>query len=222
MDSSNPKPNVTAFGEAILLRSIASGPNEEPMNGTSFASPLAAGMAAALIGEVRARGRSLPNQDLIDVMQRSASMNRIRLGNRNSAGHGLINLVDGIELVSPSPHVSMLHIPRAVISPLIRTAAIPAAAVSLLWLFSVDKIAHLKKEHGTHLKTPRRITLVGRVHGSSMTNLWIDDGTGTTPLTWENEWTRPRRGQLVIVSGNWSGTALHGDQRFLLAETRQH
>ena len=203
LDPGNPKPDVTAYGESVLLRTTRNGPNQQPMNGTSFSCPQVSGLAAILIGIMRQRNPRQSRKEIEPIVRRAllqgCRQDTLAVGHRHphAAGKGMICIASSVAQLDPQgvkdPSVST-WLPW-----LVRRATIPAAAcLGLFFLRAtvVDSVSTLE-ESGSE----RAVRLVGRVVESSSGRVLLEDGTGAIYLMVVDASVVPRPGSLVFLSG---------------------
>ena len=208
-DPVNPKPNAAAQGERLLVLGRV-------VSGTSFSTPQAAGLFAALSEYEDATLKTAADVERLtqiglDACTPAASRNR------DAVGVGVLNLYR-----ATVGRRGVRWVPISAV-PAFRRLALAAATVALIaatWRFGFGHV-------NTVQPSPKPQHLLGRVHELPEGRLLFDDGTGTLPLTWAGpDWTRPAPGSVVVLrahltvpggSRRSSGAVLEGLSRFQLA-----
>lgn len=209
LSAANAKPDVTAYGEHILLRCRPSGPNLEPLSGTSFSCPQVAGLAAVLVPMVRAKGTDSVQQEVRRLILECASPADLAPGagaDPNAAGRGLVNIARAVRACGAGedvPDRGRLPWPFGW-SWLTHRATLPAAACLTLLAVRgtfVDSAAALSQPQNVG-RAQSTVTLLGRVLPSDQPGwTFIDDGTGTLPVFWSHGHLKPRPGAVVLLRG---------------------
>ncbi len=134
-DPANPKPDVTAFGERVLLRTRSDGPNTIAMSGTSFSGPQVTAAAACILSAAREAGVSTDSAHVKTTIRRSARQDGLRSRDPNAVGAGMISLAEAVHLVRSSAQSRRRSFPRLYPIPA-RTAAAVALSLAGLWWLS--------------------------------------------------------------------------------------
>jgi len=213
----NPKPDVTAYGEAVLLRTQAHGPNSVPMNGTSFSSPQVAGLSAALVPLARAQNLTTVETTVRRAILDGCRQDQLAEGHRHpdAAGKGMVSLHASARLLQASERDE-----EPIVAPflpwVVRRAALPAAALMGLLLVRAT-LVHSADALGVEDQDRQDIHLVGRVVEASGASLYLDDGTHRLPLVLAHPTLYSRPGSLVWARGDFRDGAFLLTSRILLA-----
>ncbi len=200
VDPANPKPDLTAYGEGVMLRTATRGKNDVPMNGTSFSAPQTSAAAACILGVAKACGKDYSRDAVKRILRRTANPNRLARGSRsaNDAGAGLLNIADACRMAAGRrPETAPASRRWHGLLPMRRglaTAAAVVVAISLsAYVFALD--------HGCRLapgESGQEVRMLGRVRETGGYCVF-DDGTATIPLGWRSPDDMPGHGALVYM-----------------------
>ena len=196
-DVTNPKPDLTAIGEGVLLRTTARGENNTPMNGTSFSAPQVTAAAACVISAAGLGGTKPDKTYVKNVLLRSARPGDLAIAGSDphAAGAGMLNIADAVT------SVRQCRQPTTRWPPEFSRRLLPAAVIVVL----VGGFCWCSLDHNNCLlrMTDQTIQNIGWVRADAQGALLLDDGTGTVPVTWSDRDTAPTPGSLVYIRGQW-------------------
>ncbi len=198
-DPTNPKPDITGYGERVLLRTGQQGPNNVAMSGTSFSAPQTTAGAAVILSAARAAGDTTAHRNVRSIIQRSARCDDLRTRDRNAVGAGLLSLSDAVRLLQ-----SKVPATAGALTPLRMTPVRAAAAIVLwvagVWWFGLD--------HGYTLgdASDGPVLMFGRVRDVGAQMLVFDDGTAALPLRNDPSSTVPMPGALALFECRWNAS----------------
>jgi hypothetical protein len=218
-DITNPKPDVTGFGEGVVVRRSARGPNDTPTSGTSFAAPQATAAAACVISAAKSKNRRTDKNQVTTIIRRSARPSQLAKGHRHpdSSGAGMLSIADAVRCVLGKQGLSTrAWFPHSLCRP-VPVAAATLALTAVLWWFGLDHANQLSTEHDGPVR------LVGRVRTGPQQALVLDDGTDSVAIRWAEADTRPCAGSLIYLLGTWDGQtrSIAGGARFTLWPRQQ-
>ena len=211
-DLTNPKPDITSFGERVSLRTTTKGPNETPMNGTSFSAPQVTAAVSCVMSAAQVAGRTVGKSEIKNTLRRTARRGELTRANRdaNAAGAGLLSIADAVTSVLGTER----HVLRATQFSFRRAFAAAAVALLLvaLWWSLFDHSNELL------VANDRPVRAVGWIRVDRQGKLFLDDGTTPIPLAWNDSDTIPSSGSLVFVTGRWNSQDRHvqGSRRVTL------
>lgn len=232
ISAANAKPDVTAYGEHILLRCRPQGTNTDPLSGTSFSCPQVAGLAAVLVPLVRQKAAATAVQEEVRrVILESASPSDLAPGqgsDPHAAGRGMVNVARAVRACGAGEEVpdrGRLPLPEwwAWVT---RRAALPAAACLTLGglrTTCLDSAAAVAGRSERQRAASTSVTLLGRVLPSDqLAWTFLDDGTDTLPVFWSHPHQQPRPGALVLLRGHYLSEyeAVEGVECVVLAENQ--
>jgi hypothetical protein len=211
------KPDLANFGVDLVLP-IHDG-SQIVASGTSFASPLTAGMLAACLELTGDKSRS--NAELYDLLKETCVPAADGSADPYAVGAGVANLkksaarlgvqatrFDGLR--SRWSRLPNVRFRRHVLFPVGAAAVVIVAGLG--WLLG---LGHVGLQIGDTTQR-REVWMLGRTHAHcEQPNLLVfDDGTGSVPLVWKGtDGSAPAHDSIILLRASWDGSSLAGNLR---------